>query len=233
MTDNTKPALLDQVRDYIEALDLDRRRKLAEFCGVQPQTVRRWHKGKSVPVGRQALQLHYLLEYVGYTNHEWRETNDAVETVGRALTFRLLSDDDLVAAFNGQFCMGRIVQMLCGHKHISAESQAIIDELAAIHSWNIKSAQDKWVDLKISNKKERLIAELANKLQHLLPLVKDMSSDNWTEADRYELRDRAGRSTVFELYNTLGELCGERARQLSVAQRAKAAAAALMMTDNG
>jgi hypothetical protein len=34
---------------------------------------------------------------------------------------------------------------------------------------------------------------------------------------------------VFELYNALGELCGERVRQASVAERARQAAAALMI----
>lgn len=233
MTDTKLPTLLDQVRDYVEALDLDRRRRLAEFCGVQPQTVRQWHRGRSVPIGKRALQLHYLLDYAGYKEHQWPETNDNVETVGRAVTFGLISDDELIEKFKEQ-CdeLSRIIQMLSGHKHISPASQEIIDELAAVYSWHVKEAQDKWVDLKITNKKQRLIAELANKLQHLLPLVQEMTSDRWTEADRYELRDRAGRNTVFELFNALGELCGERARQVSVAERAKAAAAALMMTKN-
>lgn len=220
--------LLERAQDYINALDLDRRNKLADFCSVQPQTIRSWLRGKSVPVGKRALQLHYLLEYIGYTDHQWRDTNDNVETVGRAVTFGLLSDEELQEAFkNEQPEFRRIIQMMSGHKHISPEAQQIFDDLAAVHSWHIKSAQAKYNDLRIANEKDKLIAELANKLQQLLPLVNDMTSDKWTEADRYELRDRAGRTTVFELYNALGELCGERVRQKSVAERARAAAAAL------
>lgn len=222
------PTLLETAQNYIHALDLDRRHKLAEFCGVKPQTIRSWLRGRSVPVGKRALQLHYLLEYIGYDDHEWAETNDNVETVGRAVTFGLISDEELSEAFKDE-CdeFSRVIQMLSGHKHISPEAQKIIDDLAAVHSWHIKSAQAKSNNLKITNEKDKLIAELANRLQHLLPLVKDMSSDRWTEADRYELRDRAGPTTVFELFNALGELCGERVRQQSVAERAKAAAAAL------
>lgn len=224
------PTLLERSQDYINALDLDRRHKLAEFCGVKSQTIRSWLRGKTVPVGKRALQMHYLLEYIGGYDHQWRETNDNVETVGRAVTFGLISDDELIELFKDE-CdeFSRIIQMLSGHKHISPEAQKIIDNLAAVHSWHIKSAQAKVDNLRIANEKDKLIAELANKLQHLLPLVKDMSSDKWTEADRYELRDRAGHSTVFELFNILGELCGERVRQKSVAERAKAAAAALMI----
>ena len=61
-------------------------------------------------------------------------------------------------------------------------------------------------------------------------VVDEMISDKWTEGDRYELRDRAGKETVFELYHALGALCGERMRQSSAAERAKKAAAALMIT---
>ncbi|MGD9725469.1 MAG: hypothetical protein AB7L09_00460 [Nitrospira sp.] len=226
----TTPTLLERTQAYINTLDLDRRNKLAEFLGVQGQTIRSWLRGKTVPVGKRALQLHYLLDYIGMTDHQWRNTNDGVETVGRAITFGLLSDEELSEAFRDE-CdeFARIIQMLSGHKHISPVAQKIIDDLAAVHSWHIKEAQAKFNHLRITSEKDKLVAELANKLQQLLPLVQDMTSDKWTEADRYELRDRAGRTTVFELYNALGELCGERARQKSVAERAKEAAAALMV----
>ena len=224
------PTLLDEAMNYINALDIDRRHKLADFCGVKPQTVRSWHRGRSVPHGKRALQLHYLLELVGYDQHQWRETNDNVETVGRALTFHLMTDEDLLELFKEECTeLSRIVQMMSGHKHISPACQKIFDERAAVHSWHIKTAQEKWDNLRISNEKDKLIAELSNKLQRLLPLVQDMSSDQWSEGDRYELRERAGSKTVFELYNALGELCGERARQASVAERARQAAAALLV----
>lgn len=225
--------LLERSQDYINALDLDRRHKLAHYCGVKPQTIRSWLRGKTVPAGKRALQMHYLLELVGYDDHQWRETNDNVETLGRAVAFGLVSDDELLELFKGE-CdeLSRIIQMLSGHKHISPTCQKIIDEQAAIHSWHIKTAQEAWSDLRVTGEKDKLIAELANKLQQLLPLVQDMSSDKWSEADRYELRDRAGQSTVFELYNSLGELCGERVRQKSVAERARAAAAALAIVQN-
>jgi hypothetical protein len=229
MTELILPTLSERVTDYTNALDVERRRKLAEFIGVQWQTVRQWHKGRSIPLGKRALQLHYLLEWVGFGDHQWRSTNESVEIVGRALTFGLITEEDLAEAFKDECQLTRVIQMMSGHKHIAPACQKIFDEFAAIHSWNIKQAQAKWDDLRITNPQERLIAELANRLQSILPLVKDMASDKWTEGDRYELRERAGRSTVFELYNALGELCGERARQSSVAERARAAAASLLV----
>jgi hypothetical protein len=54
-----------------------------------------------------------------------------------------------------------------------------------------------------------------------------MASDKWSEEDRYELRERAGVKTVFELYNSIGQLAGERHRKTSMAERAQKAAAAM------
>lgn len=228
MGSSTTPTLLDRVIDYINVLDIERRNRLAAFCGVQAQTIRRWHRGESVPFGKRALQLHYLLDYVGYGNHQWRESNEAIETVGRAVAFGVVTDKDLIAAF-GSECdeITRIIQMLTGHKHVSPNSQTIFEMLASQCTWDINKAQDKWSDLKVTSEKDKLLAELAAKLHSILPLVKDLASDKWSESDRYELRERAGPTTVFQLYNLLGELCGERARAASVAERAKKEAAAL------
>lgn len=214
--------------DYINALDIDRRRKLAEFVGVQPQTVRQWLKGKSVPLGKRALQLHYLLEWAGYGDHQWPETNDNIEIVGRALTFGLITDDELLERLKDECTqLSRVVQMLGGNKHVSPACQEIFDNMASIYSWHIKEAQEKWDHLRITNEKDKLISELAIKLKNLLPLVKDMASDKWSEEDRYELRERAGVKTVFELYNSIGQLAGERHRKTSMAERAQKAAAAM------
>lgn len=229
MTDLTKPTLVDRVSDYVSALDTERRRKLAEFIGVQPQTVNQWHKKRSVPLGKRALQLHHLLVWVGFGDHQWREVNESANTLGKAVAFGIVPDEELLDAFKGEVDeLSRIIQLLTGHKHISPACQKIIDDLAAVHSWDIKVAQDKWIELKINDEKELMIAELSNKLTQLLPLVQEMASDKWSDMDRFALRDRAGKSTVFELYTALGELCGERARQASVAERARAAAAAML-----
>jgi hypothetical protein len=225
------PTLLERVIDYTNILDMERKRKLADFVGVQPQTVRQWQRGKSVPMGRRALQLHYLLEWVGYGDHQWRETNVSAEMVGRCLAFGLISDEKLLEAFKGE-CdePTRITQILSGHKHITPRSQEIINDLADEFSWHVQDAQTNWPCLKVSNEKERLLSELATRLRNILPLVKDMVSDNWSEGDRYELRDRAGTYTVFELYHAMGALCGERMRQANESDRSEAARAALMIT---
>jgi hypothetical protein len=226
MSNTIAPKLLDRTMDYINALDIDRRRKLAEFIGVQPQTVRQWLRGKSVPLGKRALQLHYILEWVGYGDHEWPKTNDNIEIIGRALTFGLITDDDLVEAFQHEGLEIRnIIKMLAGNKHISASYQKVFNEIATVHSWHIKEYQDKWDHLRITNEKNKLISELSIKLKNLLPLVEDMASDKWTEEDRYELRERAGVQTVFELYNSMGLLAGERHRKLTMAEKAVKAAA--------
>jgi len=231
MSKATTPALLERARDYISALDLARRHKLAEFIGVKTQTIRMYHRGKSVPTGKRLLQLHHILSWAGYGDHAWRVDDDSVEMVGRALTFRLISDDDLIEAFKSE-CdeLSRITQMMTGGKHISPASQAIFDQLASVHSWHIKDAQARWNDLRIMDDKDKLVAELANKLQQLLPLVEEISGDRWSAEDRAALRDRAGRGVVLELYNNLGYLCGERHRKQTMAERASKAAASMLLS---
>jgi len=230
MNNATMPTLLERARDYISALDIARRHKLSEFMGVKDQTIRMYHRGKSIPTGKRLLQLHHVLEWAGYGDHAWKVDNDNVEMVGRALTFQLISDAELVEAFKSE-CdeLSRITQMMTGGKHISPASQLIFDQLASVHSWNIKEAQDKWNDLRIMDEKDKLVAELANKLQQLLPFVQEISGDGWTAEDRAALRDRAGRGVVLDLYNNLGYLCGERHRKQTMAERASKAAAAMLV----
>lgn len=222
--------LLERAQDYINALDIARRHKLAEFLGIKTQTIRMYHKGKSIPTGRRMLQLHHVLKWAGYGDHTWRQTDESVEMVGAAFTFRLIDDDGLLKAFHGE-CdeISRIIQMMTGGKHISTASQEIFERLAAIHSWNIKEAQEKWDHLRIGNEKDKLIAELANKIQQILPLVKEVSGDDWSAEERQELRTRAGQNSVLELYNHLGYLCGERHRKLTLAEKAQRAAASMMI----
>jgi hypothetical protein len=233
MSNIIAPKLLERTMDYINALDIDRRRKLAEFVGVQPQTVRQWLRGKSVPLGKRALQLHYILEWAGYGDHEWPTTNDSIETIGRALTFELITDEELVEAFKHEKLEARrIIQMLGGNKYVSPSCQKVFDDMAAVYSWNIKESQEKWDHLRIANEKDKLISELAIKLKNLLPLVKDMASDKWSEKDRYELRERAGVETIFKLYNSMGLLAGERHRKSTMAERAQKAATAMYIKKN-
>ena len=228
------PTLLDRVQDYINALDIARRAELAEFIGIKPQTIRAYLRGKSVPTGRRMLQLHHILVWAGYADHQWKVTDDSVEMTGSSFTFGLITDAALIEAFAGE-CeeIARIIQMMSGGKHISPASQAVFDDLSSVHSWNIKEAQAKQNNLKIVNEKDKLIAELANKFKQLLPLVVDVSGDGWTPDERLDLRDRAGQGIVLELYNHLGYLCGERHRKLTMAQKAQQAAAAMMLRGRG
>lgn len=230
MTSSSENSLFNDTVNYTNVLDIGRRSRLAEFCRVKDATVRGWAKGKTIPLGVNALVLHHLLVWVGYDKHKWPSLNTALDVVGKAVAFGLLSEEDLINAFNHSIPYSRIIQMLSGHKHVAPESQSIFDSLANKFSdKDFRIAQSKWSDLRVSNEKEKLIVELAGRLQALLPLVKDMASDKWNEGDRYALRDRAGVATVFDLYVALGELCGERARAASIEQRARQAAASFLI----
>lgn len=218
--------LYDLVVDYTSSLDVPRRRRLAEFLDVQDQTIRSWQRGKSVPSGIRALRMHHLLEQMGIHSSDWRISDPAVIAVGKLIAFKVLTVDDLIAAFKDKIVDEQnAVRMLCGHKHIKADNQIVFQELAAAHADKIDDAIDAWSDLTVRDHREQLIAELSNRLVAVLPLCEQMVTDEWSAEERHELRRRCGNETVFRLYNALGALCGEKARQHTL----KTAAASLIV----
>lgn len=61
--------------------------------------------------------------------------------------------------------------------------------------------------------KADLMARFVRDVKALLPLAARLASDEFTAEDRYELRELAGKYTIFDLKNLLIGLCGERARE--------------------
>jgi hypothetical protein len=219
-------SLFDLVVDYTSAIDVPRRRRLAEFLDVQEQTIRSWQRRKSVPGGVRALKMHYLLEQMGQVNSEWRITDQAVVEVGKLIAFKVLPIEALIAEFKDKGVDEQnAVRMLCGHKHIKAENMAVFQRLMDTLSDKLDGAIASWSDLMVRDPRDQLVSELANRLIAVLPLCEQMITDDWTAEERHELRQRCGQETVFKLYNALGALCGEKARQHTL----KTAAAGLLV----
>jgi hypothetical protein len=59
----------------------------------------------------------------------------------------------------------------------------------------------------------RLVTVFANMVRAMGPLAELLASDDYTDEEREQLREEAGRWGVFRLKNNLVRLCGERARR--------------------
>lgn len=218
--------LYDMVVEYTSTLDAVRKRRLADFLEVQDQTIRSWQRGKTVPSGLRALRLHYLFEKMGQVNSDWRLTHQVAVDVGKLLAFKVLTLDAVIAEFKGKINDEKnVILMLCGHAHIKPEFLAIFQRIADDHAGLVEEATNSWSDLMIRDSREQFIAELSTRLVAVLPLCEQMMTDDWSAEERHELRRRCGTDTVFKLYNALGALCGEKARQHTL----KTAAASLVI----
>lgn len=210
-------SLYDLVVEYTSVLDVSGRRRLAEFLDVQEQTINCWRRGKSVPSGVRALRMHYLLSQLGELNSEWRVTEPAVVETGRLVAFRVLAVDALIAEFKDKVVDEQnVVRMMCGHKHIRPENLEIFQKIVDTYGGLLEPAISEWSDLLVRNDRERLIAELSKRLVDSLPLCEEMVTDDWSAEDRHALRNKCGKDTIFRLYNALGALCGEKARQITL-----------------
>jgi len=219
----------DRVVDYVSTLNIALRRRLAQFLEVQDQTIRSWVRRKTVPSGVRALRMHFLLNEAGFTNPDWRCDDPLLVTVGKMVAFHVITIDSMVARFNDPTIDStRVVQFLVGNDHVKLSYRAVFEEIANETSWDFEEARRAWDDLCVKNDHSRIIAELANRISGILPLCEEMISDKWTPAERAELRKRCGPDVVFRLYNAMGALCGERARQ----HQLKGAAAALVTTSD-
>jgi len=207
-------SFLDQIVGYLSTLDIPARRELAIFLGVKEQTLRSWKRRKTVPSGVRSLRMHYLLAETGVVNISWRCTDDVLQDAGRLVAFHVVNVCDIVRRIDDKSVdAGRVVQFLGGYDHVKPEFYKVFEAIVQENNWYLPSALQKWGHLCIGNVNSQKIATLAAKIVAMLPLCEGMISNDWTPEERQELRERCGSDTVFRLYNTMGALCGERARQ--------------------
>lgn len=204
----------DCLQDYLKSIDLQQRKRLAQFVGVADGSIGKWLRQANLPVGRSALCLNHLMEAAGFTITDWKVTNTDVLTTSRCVAFHVLTIDEVAARMHGANMDGvTAVQMMVGNRHIKPDNAAAFATLAAEYGPLLDQAKQKWQDLLVLDEKARSINELANRLKEILPLAESLASDNFTGQERHELRKRCGEATVFKLYNIFGALCGERARE--------------------
>lgn len=201
---------------YLKSIDVEQRKRLALFACVADAAIGRWLRGANIPAGKSALRLHYLMEWVGFQITDWPITNTDVLTVGRAVSFRAMSIEQVMAAFNGDLSETVCTQMLGGTLHIRSDRLPVFAKLAAEYGPLTPAAQAQWQDLTLVDDRARLINDVARRVVELLPLAQTLASDDCSAKDRHTLRVNSGNDSIFKLYNTLGLLCGERAREMAV-----------------
>lgn len=202
------------LQDYLRAIDTPQRRRLAELIGCDDQAISRWVKQTNLPVGNSSLRLFHVMEAVGFTITGWKSTNTDVLTVARCVTFHVLTSEQVAAKLaSPNTDTNGAVQMMVGNRHIKPDNLQVFAALAAEFGPLLGAAKVRWQDILILDEKSRAINELANRLKEMLPLAESVASDHYTGQERLDLRKRSGEATIFNLYNILGALCGERARE--------------------
>lgn len=205
----------------------DAERKLLQHFFIEvrkftPGTVERWLSGRQFPNGEKLVALATFLTMRGFTVREFEQIPERYRTLAKAVSLGLLSsqvlasklgfDDvsDIWRAFRGRG-MGKqreeIVQAL------AEEDAAEVDRLWQVYSASLPgnvSAGQVAGHLRVA-----VVQSLARMMNGMLPLVQLVNGDEFTDADRQELRDAAGSSTVFDLSNALNDLCSDRSREIA------------------
>lgn len=204
----------DHAVDYIDSLNIDARRRLAEFLNVKEQTIRSWQRKKTVPSGVRVLRFYYLLEAAGVQISGWRCTDPILQAAGRLVAFGVLGLAEMATAFDDDVVDGaRVLQFLCGHVHVKPKNMGIFKLIVENHIDMLPEKQREWEDLYRRDKHDVTIVELANRINEILPMCEEMVTDKWSASERHQLRERCGPDVVFRLYNAMGALCGEAARE--------------------
>jgi hypothetical protein len=204
----------DCLQDYLKTIDLSQRKRLAQFIGCTEPAIGNWMRQSALPVGGNALRLFCLMEATGFSITNWKVTNPDVLTVGRCVAFQVLTSDQVAAKLANPNLGGVIaIQMLVGNLHIKKQNLNAMSALATEYGPLVDNARASWQDLMALDDKTRAINELANRLKEILPLAENLVSDQYSGAERHELRKLSGETTMFRLYNAFGALCGERARE--------------------
>ena len=106
-----------------------------------------------------------------------------------------------------------MIQFLSGHFHVKPKNLLVFKDIVQEYNWELPESLKAWEDLYHRDHHVLTIAEVANRINELLPVCEEMVTDKWTVEERHQLRERCGTDVVFKLYNALGALCGESARK--------------------
>jgi hypothetical protein len=231
------PLVRDRLRVYLgSSWDIE---GLCKAIGVSDTTVGDWLVDKQPAVGVRLIRLWHYLAAVGFDSPELDQLRPFNRYAGQLLAMSIFTLDDLEVYF-GVRSSQTVLQILRGQppqkSEVTLESlqrdhdKALQTNLAKLPRFTSKQQMVKAEVVtappqpppepipprrtsKPSSGGRDYALEAASALSSVLPLVRWLNSDECTAAQRSRFRELIGGEALFELSNTIGALCGERARK--------------------
>lgn len=203
---------------------------LLEFTGAPPQTVRRWVKGKCKPMGIFLVRLRYFLESRGYPLESLEKLAPEVRDYGMLIACGRVSVEEAVRSLGitSQPYLFRILRGdIKSSSHVWAKKmREVVKGHGQTTGRGVSKSAEETVQAKVSLSKsgvkvtsdrQLILLALSKQISAMLPLAERVASDKFSVEDRRMLREMAGDGVIFRLSNLLTKLCGERAREIVLA----------------
>lgn len=219
------PLVFPRLRSYQESHDWDIG-LVAQVTGSTTNTVMGWLIGQT-PNGERLIKLWHLLAAVGLESPELDKLPAFNRYCGELLTFGVVSLKDVQEVCHVANPQSALL-MLRGKP--SMRPQFNLDELHELYENKLQSqramllpvgSQERGSQVAepvsdslpmVGSKSEHLIIYAASMLKGVLPLVRQLDSEQSSALDRSKLREFVGHDDMFDLSNILNNLCSERAR---------------------
>ena len=215
----------------------ERRHAICTLVGVHKKTGHDWFVQNTLPVGVNLLSLRSLLSVLGYGVSELDNLSPNIRICAEALGFRAAVLDELVNVTKRD----RVTVLSILIKG-SNTSKDVRDKMAAFAEGiqsRVNQSRTAWAKELGTNlnatslapttqekangqpvqpdDRQQVITSLSHMVMATLTLAEKVAGDEFTADDRQKLRQltatqRGHSSGVFELYQALGALCSERAR---------------------
>lgn len=223
--------------------NLAERKTIAQFAGVNDDSVRRWLKGQMHPTGEPLVRLRFYLEFLGYEVAEVELLNPIVRNAARLFAFRVADLSEiakLLGYADGRNGLDDLLRMFRGGRGVSKKRLEHIQAFVDMYEDQLDARRNAVPKIKVSNLRTKptptptplkelgslkrpgpiaenehdaVIKTFAGLATAILPLADLISSDSFTEEERARVRELAGGDGVFLLANRLFRICGPRARQ--------------------
>ena len=218
--------------------DYKRRKAICDLMGVHKETGYDWFTKLRTPTGLNLLRLRCLLSLVGYAVNEMESLAPRVRLCAELVGLNVISIDGFVSDM--EYHKDTAFRVLLGRQGTSSQADqklakfdASKDRLAEVKAGHLKTLGFTRVNgsaatpVKIPTitveqpiqpcDREQTLVSLSHLVSATLFLAEKVAGDEFTPEDRQRLRKltatQRGRSNgVFELYQALGALCSERAR---------------------
>ena len=219
-----------------------KRNRLCDLLGISDTTGHEWFVNHSMPIGMNLVKLQLLLTLVGkYVPVEPEMMSKDARNLADQTAFGVVSVDEIARQtdsthdtvmrwFSGKTApIGskiEIIRSICETHRADeinkrGEWLGVLSELGIVHdgAQPIVLAADQpgsVIQLADPHHRKQTIDMLVHMIRAMEPLAAEVASDAFSDDDRAELRRATTvvrHSALFNLSNSLGRLCSERARK--------------------